>query len=298
MTNVNVAPQVDTPSIGSSAMLVDLNIRMPMFRKKDKHASTEVTDQNFARKGAAVVNKNLLLGCDELVSIHKFTNNTRNSHVSMTLPWSDSGPRLLTTDAYFKYHPLITGKQNMFYSLRDRFDAAYPFHVSRAHARLGNLFDPSDYPPIDVVRAKFSFKVSYIPLPDAGDFRVDVGNEQKQILKDHYSEYYNTQLVSAMDDLWQRTYKVLSSMSERLDYSGDDKKKIFRDTLVDNVTDIVELLSVCNVTKDSQMEAMRLDLEDTLRGITPDALRQDSYLRAETKRAVDKVIKSLPSLGM
>ena len=151
---------------------------------------------------------------------------------------------------------------------------------------------------MDVVRAKFSFKISYIPLPDAGDFRVDVGNEQKQILKDHYSEYYNTQLVSAMDDLWQRTYKVLSSMSERLDYSGDDKKKIFRDTLVDNVTDIVELLSVCNVTKDSQMEAMRLDLEDTLRGITPDALRQDSYLRAETKRAVDKVIKSLPSLGM
>jgi len=100
-----------------------------------------------------------------------------------------------------------------------------------------------------------------------------------------------------MNDVWQRTYKVLSNMSERLDYEQGEKK-IFRDTLVDNVTDMVELLNVCNVTGDSQMSAMSMKLEDTLRGITPDALREDSYLRAETKRAVDKVIATLPSLDM
>jgi hypothetical protein len=41
-----------------------------------------------------------------------------------------------------------------------------------------------------------------------------------------------------------------------------------------------------------------MKLEDTLRGITPDALREDAFLRAETKRAVDKVIATLPSLEM
>jgi hypothetical protein len=101
-----------------------------------------------------------------------------------------------------------------------------------------------------------------------------------------------------MNDVWQRTYKVLSNMSERLDYAKGDTKKIFRDTLVDNVTDIVELLNVCNVTNDGQMTAMAMKLEDTLRGITPDALREDAFLRAETKRAVDKVIATLPSLEM
>lgn len=314
-----VAPQVDTPSIGSSAMLVELRISQSLFRKKDTDASNEVTDQNFADKRAAVVNKNLLVGCAELTKIHKFTSHTRNSHVGMTLPWSDTGPRLLTTKGYFIYHPNITAKQTKFYSLCDDFYGVYPFEVSRAHARLGNLFDPKDYPPIEEVRKKFSLNVCYIPLPDAGDFRVDVGNEQKKILQDHYSEYYNKQLVSAMDDLWQRTYKVLSSMSERLDYEEEEEeywtnptdknprsklktrlvgRKTFRDSLVSNVTAVVELLSVCNVTNDSQMEAMRLDLEDVIRGITPDALREDSCLRAETKRAVDKVIKSLPTLGM
>ena len=73
---------------------------------------------------------------------------------------------------------------------------------------------------------------------------------------------------------------------------------MFRDILVSNVLDIVELLEVCNVTGDSQMSALRLKLDDALRGITPDALREDGYLRAETKRAVDDVIKALPSLDM
>ena len=72
-------------------------------------------------------------------------------------------------------------------------------------------------------------------------------------------------------------------MSERLDYSASEDKKIFRDTLVTNVLDMVELLTVCNVTGDSQMEAARLKLEDALRGVNADALREDAHLRSRTK---------------
>jgi hypothetical protein len=73
---------------------------------------------------------------------------------------------------------------------------------------------------------------------------------------------------------------------------------VFRETLVSNVIDMVELLNVCNVTGDSQMSALAMKLDDALRGVTPDALREDGYLRAETKRAVDDVIKSLPSIDL
>ena len=65
---------------------------------------------------------------------------------------------------------------------------------------------------------------------------------------------------------------------------------------MENVLDIVGLLDVCNVTGDSQMSEMARKLDDTLRGVTPDGLRNNEGFRAETKRAVDDVIKSLPSL--
>ena len=46
------------------------------------------------------------------------------------------------------------------------------------------------------------------------------------------------------------------------------------------------------------METARIKLEDALRGVTADGLREDAYLRAETKRTVDEVINSLPSLDI
>ena len=151
---------------------------------------------------------------------------------------------------------------------------------------------------MDSIRTKFGFRLSYIPLPDSGDFRIDIGNEATEQVKSHYQDYYSAQLNNAMNDVWQRTHKALSAMSERLDYSDNDDKKIFRDTLVTNVLDMVELLNVCNVNGDGQMTAARMKLEDAFRGVNADALREDEHLRSETKRTVDEVIKSLPSIGL
>tara|TARA_R100001369_G_scaffold88557_1_gene125203 strand:+ start:374 stop:1270 length:897 start_codon:yes stop_codon:yes gene_type:complete len=298
MNNLEMAPTINAPSIGSSAVLVELKISCWTGRKKDKTASREVTDQNYADKGTASVNKKLLGNCDELTAIQKFVASVRNINYASTMPWSDLGQRLLPTAALFPWQQEFGELESQFLRMRDSFCSNYTWEISRAEARLGNLFVREDYPTEDEIRSKFSFTVDILPLPDAGDFRTDIGAEAEKILREGYQNTYNKQLVSAMNDVWQRTYKALSSMSERLDYSGNDKKKVFRDTLVENVMDMVELLSVCNVTGDSQMEAMRLRLDDALRGVTPDGLRNSESLRVETKRVVDDAIKSLPSLGM
>jgi hypothetical protein len=192
----------------------------------------------------------------------------------------------------------MTELQDEFERLGDVFINAYGWEYSQAQARLGALWRADDYPSIESIASKFGFRLNYMPLPDAGDFRIDVGADAVDQMKTHYEEFYSEQIQRAMNDVWRRVYDSLSKMSERLDYGDHEEKKIFRDTLVDNVLDMVDLLDVCNVTGDSQMSAMRLNLEDALRGVTPDALRDDAFLRAETKRAVDNAINSLPSLDI
>ena len=295
ITGYTTEPNVSAPSIASSAMLCELSISTWTGRKKDKRASEQVTSDNNASAGVANVSKKLLADCAELVAIQKLTANIRNMHYGMTMPWSDTGLRLLPTAQYFKYHEQMTAMQNEYESLVDTFLRDYDNEIINAQLKLGDLFDPFEYPTAESLRVKFGFRLSYIPLPDAGDFRIDVGNEATEQIRTEYQSYYSRQLESAMNDVWKRLYEKLSNMSERLDYT-DDSKKIFRDTLVSNVTDMVELLNVCNVTGDSQMSAMANKLDEALRGITPDALREDQHLRAETKRTVDDVIKSLPSL--
>jgi hypothetical protein len=301
LTNLPIAeftpPASSVPSIASSAMLVELSVSHWTGQKKDRRASEDITAQSHADKGVANVRKKLLGNCAELEAVQKFVANSRNLHYSMTMPWSDTGMRLLPTAQYFKYHEQMTAIQNEFERLVDEFLQSYADEVVDAQLKLGSLFNPDDYPTTDALRCKFAFRLSYIPLPDAGDFRIDVGTDATEQLKTHYQSYYSNQLKSAMNDVWTRTYDALKHVSERLDYTDDNKKR-YHNSLIPNLLDMVELLHVCNVTGDSQMASLASKLDDALRGVTTEAVKEDAFLRAQTKRAVDNVLKSLPSLDI
>lgn len=299
-------PTVQAPSISSSAVLIDLSISTWTGRKLDKRASNDVTAQNGAAKGVANVHKKLLGDCAELDAVQKFSANARNAHYAMTMPWSDLGLRLCPTKQYMGtgardgYETTMTELQTEFWRLVKTFLDAYDWELSQAQVKLGALFNNSDYPSRDAIAAKFKFRFTAMPLPDAGDWRLDIGNEAAASMREQYEKFYGAQLQQAMGDIWERAHKALSAMSERLDYADSDTKKIFRDTLVANVREIVDLLDVMNITDDPVMADAHRRLDHALRGVTPDALREDSYLRAETKRQVDevkKIIDNLPGLG-
>jgi len=290
--------QRDVPTLGSSAMLVEVNISSWAGRKKDKRASTKVTEDAQAKKGVANVYKQLLGDCDELSALRGCVTSARNMHSNMTMPWSNSGLRLLPTAQYFNYTEAMSYMQNEFESLKNKFLTAYNDTVVDVQLELGTLFLREDYPLIETLDSKFAFRINYMPLPDVGDFRVDVSNDALLEIKQKYEDFYSTQYNTAMNDVWTRLHKALTNMSERLDYGSKEDKKVFRDTLVGNVNDMIELLRVCNVTKSIQMSDMANKLEAAMSGVTADALREDDTFRAETKAAVDAVMKSLPSLDI
>jgi hypothetical protein len=292
---------ITTPSISSAAMLVELSLSTWTGRKLDKRASAEVTTANNAARGIANVNKKLLGDCAELDAVQKFAANARNAHYAITMPWSDSGLRLLPTTQYFKYTQQISELRAEFDRLVDKFLDAYAWEIGQAQVKLGDLFNPDEYPTSDNLRSKFRFNANFMPVPDIGDWRVDVTSEAQSTLTAHYTTYYTAQLNNAMNSIWHRAYDALSKMSERLDYADSTDKttrKVFRDSLVENVTEIIDMMKSCNITGDSQMSAMASKLEDALLGVTPDALRADDYLRAETKKRVDDALKALPSLDL
>lgn len=288
----------ETPSISSAAMLVEVNISTMTGRKKDKKASVDVTHANFAASGMASVHKKLLGDCQELDAIQKFTANSRNLHTSMTMPWSNTGLRLLPTAQYFKYHQAMTDIQQEYWRLVDSFKSVYEHAKYDAQLALGDLFNPDEYPSYEVLASKFAFRLSYVPLPDAGDFRIDIGNEATTQLKEHYQSYYTTQLKGAMDDIWHKVHDNLSTLVRQLDVNDEGKGNRLYDSVFDRAIELTEMLGTCNVTGDIQMEAMRCKLEDALHGVNTEALKEDTHLRAQTKRNMTDIIKSLPSIGM
>jgi len=297
-TAPQTAPTDTAPTLASSAMLVELNISNWAGRKKDNRASADVTSQNYAATGVANVNKKLLANNADLKAIQTHVTAMRNMHAAMTMPWSNSGLRLLPTAQYFKYTGAMSDMENKFWGLVNAFLINYHDAVIDVQMLLGDLFSRDDYPTAEELQRKYRVHINYMPLPDAGDFRIDISNEALREVKEQYADFYTTQYNTAMNDVWTRLHKALTNMSERLDYGSKEDKKVFRDSLVGNVNDMVELLRVCNVTSSPQMAQMADKLEEAMAGVTPDGLREDDTFRAETKRAVDDAIKSLPSLDL
>lgn len=286
------------PSISASAMLVELRVRQWTSSKLDRSASEQVTTDHNAKTKVARVYKDLLGDCEELRAVQKFAAIARKRHYELTMPWSDTGLRLLPTAQYFKYTETMNAMQTEFYALVEKLYSAYHWKTASAQADLGSLFDPSDYPTEQELRTKFSMVTSFIPVPETGDWRVNIGKEGNMQLESHYNHYYSQALSDAMNSVWERAHVALSRMSERLDYSSGDTKKVFRETLVPNVLEIIDLMDACNLTGDPRMSNAAGALRRALHGIETDDLRNDHALRHSVKRDVDAVLASIPSLGL
>ena len=297
------APSISVPSIASAAMLVDLSISQWAGIRRDKAASAKVADDNGAKRGVASVTKKLLGDCPELKAISDFVAMVRTgTHHEMTMPWSNSGLRLLPTAKFFDYQADVTAKQGKFAELVKEFLLSYEWARAEAKAALGSLFNDKEYPTTDVLARKFRFVVNYVPVPETGDWRVNMGRETVDVLSKHYADYYEEQSRKTASTLLAQTLDPLLRMSEKLaDPVAGDKAnsrgiKTFRDSLVENVVNMIDRLETYNITNDPTLRDVRFKLQQVMDGITPDALREDDFLRRETKKKVDEVIASLPSM--
>jgi hypothetical protein len=127
----------------------------------------------------------------------------------------------------------------------------------------------------------------FLPVPESGDFRVDVGDAVQQELATQYSDFYNNKLSEAMNDIWGRLHETLTHMSSKL---AGHEKQIFRDSLVDNAVELCGLLTKLNVTNDGKLERARQKLESALQGVDAEELRKHDDLRLDTKARVDEIL--------
>jgi len=277
--------------ISSSAMLVDLSLSVWTGRKLDKSVSAEVDASKNTKGRAGNYHKNLLAGSEKLAEIGKLASAIRNWSYSQTSPWSDAGTRLLPSTLFFEYKAKLAEYEKMFSDKVTEFLAEYDVLVSKAAFQLGDLFNREDYPVVEKIQSKFGLHYTFSPVPEAGDFRVDIGEAGMAELKQRYDEAFRYRIESSMKDVWERLHDALSKMSERFDYDGSGTKKIFRDSLVENVQELTGLLKHLNLTNDMQLEGMRKELEQRLVGVTAEDFREDHALRVSTKSAVDDMLK-------
>ena len=109
-------------NIDTCAMLVEFNASVWTARKLDKKTTDEVvTSKNAAAKDAARVNKHLLAGRNELDVINTYVGSVRTYVYENTMPWSDSGIRLLPTANFLTFSQRMADSEQTFFSYVEDF---------------------------------------------------------------------------------------------------------------------------------------------------------------------------------
>lgn len=281
-------------NLDTCSMLVEFNASVWTARKLDKSTTDEVVqNKNAAAKDAARVNKHLLAGRTELDVITQAVGRARQFVYDNTLPWSDAGLRLLPTVNFQKFAERMNAFDEEFEALVKSFVAIYPSLITAQAMALGDMFRRDDYPTANEIMTKFSFRVNYMPVPVAGDFRVDVGNQAHAELREQLERLANERIDSAMADVRRRLGEHLKRMSDRLTtdtVAGETKRRRFHDSLVDGALELCDLVKALNIVGDTDLETARRGLSDCLLGVTPDELRQNDAVREDTKKAVDSIL--------
>lgn len=280
-------------TIASSAMLVELNISVWTANKVDRTVTRQVTDDNHATTDAGQFKKNLTAGTTLRKQLADYAASCRLWHNTRTLPWSDRGPRLLATSLFFDYKKEANAREVLFNEMKDKFVSEYPTLLAEAPRHLGSMFDPSDYPSVDEVRSKFGFRLVFSPVPESGDFRLDLPAQELAEMRRQYDSAFEARLADAMREPWDRLHKMLTSMTDKLagSLADTETKQRWHDTFVTNAQDLCELLTHLNVTNDPALEQARRDLMRAMDGVDIEDIKENAGTRSEVKDKLDALLK-------
>lgn len=286
--------QLPEVSLSSRAMLCSLSISMWSARKHDPDASDEIAARHGAQSDAGRYHK-ILLPKQALADIQKIVSEARQEHYFMTLPWDDNGYRVLPAAVYMDHVNKMRAQSNRFTVAVEALARQFLTLIDQAKTRLGSLFREQDYPTPDELRAKFAFETKVLPLPDAGDFRVALGDQERDRIKRQITAAVETSLQVGSRELWQRLYEAVWHMADRLSsykVTGQGIEHPFRDTVVTNLVKLVDVLPKLNVTNDPELERLAEQVRNSLL-IDPKELRESDSIRAATAKTAAAIAQHM-----
>ena len=272
------------------AMLVSLRIAAWSGRLYDRQASTHVAVHHEASTAAGRYNK-CLLPRTAFAALNATVSAARTAHYAQSLPWDDQGSRLLPVANYEQYTEMMDGLRERMVRERARFIEDYEDNIDKARLELGKLFRIADYPSKEDLHGKFGLRYRIVPVPDADHFMAKLASDDTDRVKRDIESQIEERLHDAVGDLYRRLGDAVERVSERLQEDDEGKPLVFRDSMIGNIRDLVDIVPRLNIFGDDTLAQLCGQVKDRIASVEPDALRPskafDPAARASVKREAD-----------
>jgi hypothetical protein len=204
----------------------------------------------------------------------------------MSLPYPEPGMRLIRQDRVAAFHQQMTDYQSDLARAVNDLDACYAQMREAARERLGRLYSPVDYPP----SLQGLFAITW-------DFPSVEPPEYLMQLNPALYEQERTRMVARFEEavkLVEETFtsefsNLLNHLVERLGSGEEGTQKVFRDSLVTNLTEFFQRFRSLNVRSNDQLDELVTQAQQIVAGVGPQALRDSGSLRQSIRTQLSGV---------
>lgn len=268
------------------AMLADLHISVWIGRKLDHEETQKVAQQNHADTDAGSWWTHLIPKA-AIQPIRTIAVRGRNRHFQLTLPWSDAGPRILPAAMFLKYREEMAAIREEFQRAVDKFVREFPTLLAEQKQRLGDLYQEGAYPSPENIASRFGWGTEISPVPDAGDFRVELSREALAEIQTDIEQRRADAMRRGLSELWGRLQERLTILHDAV----KDAEGTVRESFIGKLVEICDLIGALNVMGDADLEAARQQAIKTLTQYDAATLRENTAVRTQVADAAADILK-------
>ena len=178
---------------------------------------------------------------------------------------------------------------------RARFIEDYDDNVDQSRLDLGKLFRIEDYPSKEALQGKFSIRYRITAVQDAEQFMAKLATDDVDRVRRDIEHQIEERLHDAVGDLYRRFGEAVERVSERLQEDDNGKPLVFRDSMISNIRDLVDVVPRLNIFGDDELARLCEQVKEKIASVEPDALRPsksfDPIARARVKRDADELME-------
>jgi hypothetical protein len=285
--------KIVTP-LARKAVLVSVKICQWSARKLDRKVTDEVNRAHNASKDAGRFNK-LLIEAERLAKLTSLVSAARTLHYTLTRPWADEGPRILPNKLFAKFSDEFRVLKREFEQAADEFASGYPQFVEERKRALNGLFNEADYPGVNEIRSRFKLEMTILPFPDVTDFRSDLDEDTVADIKAEMAETSDRVVDNAMRHTTAQIVDIVGHMAAKLREFGGGSS-YFKNSLVDNVRELAELLPAFNLTDDAKLAAITARIQRELCVEDASSLRENEGAREAVAKSADEIVAEVEKI--
>lgn len=273
-------------SIREKGILSSLKIRRWSAQKSDSDAAKEVERVTGAKAGSGKYTKSLIdpKALSEIASV--YTSATKY-HESVTMPWFDNGFRILPAVKFTEYTAKMREFKTDFEKAVQVISDNYTGYIRQAQTELGSMFKLHEYPTASEIENSFRFDTAFMPLPDYTDFRIDLNNAEITALQSEMKAQQETALKAMETDLFNRIYKAVERVVERLTSEGNKFKGS-----IDALEELLELVPSMNISDNKKLTEIIKTAKTEIVKDT-ESIKTDSKLRETVTTSAETLLETL-----